>query len=291
MKFKPTQIRDENLAGRIASMAAEGKLSHTIVIEGGSEKERAAFSRELAAAFVCSSQAGAKPCGVCSHCKKTLAGRHPDVFEIDGGERGKTLKIDALRDVFDKLMYLPNEADARVYIINNAHFLNLSIQNMLLKNLEEPPRYVKFILECATKHALIPTVLSRAAVFYLGIPDSDKKTDETARAFASGIAAAVASEKEYDIVSAAAPLMEKKRELFVACAGELELIFRDAAVAYFGGTDLISSDPDAARRLARHIGGDKLVSLPGIARDLSDACDLSANINLLVALLCSRLRT
>ena len=65
----------------------------------------------------------------------------------------------------------PNEADYKIYILVNAHLMSVQAQNAILKVLEEPPAYVRFILTVENKSALLPTVLSRSVVFRLeGVP-------------------------------------------------------------------------------------------------------------------------
>ena len=104
-----------------------------------------------------------KPCGVCRHCRKVMAGTHPDVVLHDcadteaGGHRMETLR----EEILGSIAAAPNEADRRVYILANIESLSYGTPNILLKTLEEPPAHVAFILTASSRELLLETILSR----------------------------------------------------------------------------------------------------------------------------------
>ena len=127
---------------------------------------------ELAAAAVCSG-VGKRPCGRCRDCRKTLQGIHPDVITIglpldDKGKAKKEILVDQIRAMVSDAHILPNEAERKVYIIENADCMNLAAQNAALKLLEEPPAGVVIFLCAVNTRQLLPTVRSRCTEISCG---------------------------------------------------------------------------------------------------------------------------
>lgn len=141
------------------------RLSHAYIVASPSVTERNAEAVELAAAMLCGS-AGTQPCGVCRHCRKVMAGIHPDVITVsretdDKGREKREIPVGRIRAVVSDAQVMPNEAGAKVYIIRDADRMNIQAQNALLKLLEEPPASARFILCAANPENLLPTVRSR----------------------------------------------------------------------------------------------------------------------------------
>ena len=100
-----------------------------------------------------------EPCGVCPACRKILSGNHPDVIRM--GPTGATIKIAQIRALCETLSMKPYEARMRVVIITDAHAMNPSAGNALLKMLEEPPDRTILILTAPQRVDLLPTIVSR----------------------------------------------------------------------------------------------------------------------------------
>ena len=129
------------------------KLSHAYIVPGS-------IADTLAMAAVCSGS-GIKPCKNCVHCSKASRGIHPDITVVKKTENKREIVVDQIRALKSDVIVLPNEADKKVYIINNAELMNENAQNAFLRILEEPPSYAVFILKTDTPHELLPTVRSR----------------------------------------------------------------------------------------------------------------------------------
>ena len=138
-----------------------GGLSHAYIVTGPSEESRAALAKRLSAAFVCSSDTGTVPCGVCAGCRKAENGNHPDIITVDRDADKREIRVDRIRAVAGDAAVMPNEAKRKVYLINNADTMNPQAQNALLKTLEEPPSHAAFVLLTENTAALLPTVRSR----------------------------------------------------------------------------------------------------------------------------------
>ena len=154
-------------------------MSHAYIVSGG-------LAKTLAMSAVCAAQSGASgagnassvsnasasgaggasgafaaPCGVCKHCVKVTRGVHPDVKAVSAESGKREITVDQIRLLKRDIIVLPNEAERKVYIINDADLMNKSAQNALLQMLEEPPSHAVFILETDNPAALYPTVRSR----------------------------------------------------------------------------------------------------------------------------------
>ena len=101
-----------------------------------------------------------EPCGTCVSCRKIAQGKHADLIEIS--PRGETIAVDDLREMKKMLFFAPLEGRFRFVIIDEAHRLNTSSANTLLKTLEEPPAHTRFILITHERGLLLPTIVSRS---------------------------------------------------------------------------------------------------------------------------------
>jgi len=103
--------------------------------------------------------AAVNPCASCRSCRKIESGNHPDIIRIKPS--GAFIKIDQIRSLCDILAMKPYEARVRVVIISDAHAMNSSASNALLKMLEEPPDRSILILTACQISDLLPTIVSR----------------------------------------------------------------------------------------------------------------------------------
>jgi DNA polymerase III subunit delta' len=100
-------------------------------------------------------------CGACAACSRIARGIHPDVITLAPDPEAGNIKVDAVRELIDRIGYRPFEGRWRVVIIDDADTLVDSAQNALLKTLEEPPSSSVFVLVTAQPDTLLPTVRSR----------------------------------------------------------------------------------------------------------------------------------
>ncbi len=98
-------------------------------------------------------------CGQCRACQKIKSANHPDILHL--APSGDSIKVKQIRALLDTIALRPFEAKTRVVILQDAHTLNLSAGNALLKALEEPPKNTIFILTTAELSGLMPTIVSR----------------------------------------------------------------------------------------------------------------------------------
>ncbi len=153
-------ISKMQLSRAVLSRIRRGSLFHAYIISGRTKEERMTLARAIAKATVCAVP-GENPCGQCENCYKAERNIHPDIMVITKLEDKKEIIIDQIRKAISDTAVMPNEADKKVYIIDEADGLNPPAQNAMLKILEEPPHHVQFILLAENARALLPTVRSR----------------------------------------------------------------------------------------------------------------------------------
>ena len=146
-----------------------GRLHHAYLFTGTRGIGKTTVSRILAKSLNCTGPDGtggvtAQPCGVCQACTEIDADRFIDYIELDAASnRG----IDEIRDLIERAAYKPSVGRYKVFMIDEAHQLTKEAFNALLKTLEEPPDYLKFVLATTDPEKMLPTVLSRCLQFNL----------------------------------------------------------------------------------------------------------------------------
>ncbi len=140
-------------------------IGHAWILSSAVQEEALQRAREIAAAAVCLAGHDV-PCGKCRGCRKAAAGNHPDIIRIQretdrSGKLRREITVNQTREVAADAAVLPNEAERKVYIIEEAETMNLNAQNAALKLLEEPPQTVVFLLCTVNPDLLLETVRSR----------------------------------------------------------------------------------------------------------------------------------
>lgn len=267
------------------------RFPHAVILEGGSVEERLSLANKIAAALVCVSGATV-PCGECSACRKVAADSHADILLYSVEDKPKAFKVDIVREIRNKAYIVPNEADRKVFILENSHTMGVEGQNAILKILEEPPSYVNFILLCSSKSGFLPTVLSRATVYGLGeatAADTDSVSREEAVEAAKGIAIAVTALNDFEIIKAAA-VFEKNQKLLRASLPIIQEIFAYALRIKYSAEEENEEFGATAAQIAPKLTRRSLLALIENTDSLMNAIKLNANHNLTVTAVCTKLR-
>ncbi len=162
-------IGNEDLKETVKSAVKSGRFPHAFILEGEEGSGRHTLARIIAAAAVCKSEDA--PCGSCRECELINKDGLSDVltYEPDGA----TFKIDLVRSIRDNAYVTPIEAKRKVNILLDCDKMNEAAQNAFLKILEEPPKFLVFILVCRNASALLTTVRSRCVTLTLKNPETE----------------------------------------------------------------------------------------------------------------------
>ena len=160
--YRPQRFEDvigqDVIVKTLQNAIANGKITHAYLFSGPRGTGKTTVARILAKALNCSYGTDNEPCNECTSCKEIMEGNNPDVIEIDAASNNG---VDEIREIREKVKFLPGESKYKVYIIDEVHMLTTSAFNALLKTLEEPPKHVIFILATTEPQKVLPTILSR----------------------------------------------------------------------------------------------------------------------------------
>ena len=173
-KWRPKTFADvvgqEHIITALANGLKDNRLHHAYLFSGTRGVGKTSIARLFAKGLNCVHGVTATPCGACENCKAIEQGNFIDLIEIDAASR---TKVEDTRELLDNVQYKPVVGRFKVYLIDEVHMLSRHSFNALLKTLEEPPEYVKFLLATTDPQKLPVTILSRCLQFHL------KALDET----------------------------------------------------------------------------------------------------------------
>jgi DNA polymerase-3 subunit gamma/tau len=172
-KYRPTTFADligqDVLVRTLNNAFSTGRIAHAFMLTGIRGIGKTTTARIIARGLNCIGEDGnskptTTPCGICPNCTMIAQDRHVDVIEMDAASR---TGIDDIREIIDSVPYAPVTARYKIYIIDEVHMLSKNAFNALLKTLEEPPPYVKFIFATTEIRKIPVTIISRCQRFDL----------------------------------------------------------------------------------------------------------------------------
>ena len=281
-------LREEMLSSRVV---------HAYLLTGPAGTGKRTLADICARALCCESR-GERPCDVCPSCKQFLSGNHPDFIRV---KPEKSIGVDAVRDVIERLSVKPYEANRHVVVIEQADKMTAQAQNALLKTLETPPGQDVFFLIATQMTAMLPTIVSRCRVVrfhYLETHEAEAAlkakglTDERARLLArlsqgsvgkalemdasegfwqlrdKVLASLTSLHEKQDVGVAALPLAEK-RDQASDILDILELCARDLMVIQDADGSVIQTDIEDKLRQQRFMGSKMLQNVMEARKMLS----------------------
>lgn len=166
LKYRPSKFSDligQDSISQTLSLALDlNKVSHAYLFSGLRGSGKTSSARIFARALQCEKFPTSIPCGECESCKSSFNNTHMDIIEMDAAS---SRSIDDIKDLIEQIQYKPAYSRFKIFIIDEVHMLTKEAFNALLKTLEEPPEYVKFILATTDPLKLPPTILSRTQHF------------------------------------------------------------------------------------------------------------------------------
>lgn len=274
----------EALVSSVSAMKQSGRMAHAFLLTGERGVGKKVSADYIAMTLLCEHGTA---CGECRHCRRILAGTHPDVIKPEKSGKKQIYNKDTMRFVCSDAYVSPNDCDAKVYVFTDCESIEENTQNLMLKLIEEPPDTAYFIFTAVSRSVFLPTILSR--VITIGIPecsDDDcrraledmgfepQKIDEAVACFHGNIGScadylnggetaenvelcrsiisAIAEGNEYNLLKALHSIGENRNR--IKSVFELaDRVIRDACVMRLGTAPMIGCDPKGAEILSRKI--------------------------------------
>ncbi len=140
------------------------RMAQSILLVGAANCALKQFIQRIMALSLCK-QPTAEPCQQCQHCRLISANEHPDIHWVKPEKAGGSLKVEQIRRLQTQAYTTPKTAGMQFFIIEAAEQMNKSVANALLKVLEEPSEYTRFIVVAEHLSRVLPTVISRCQIW------------------------------------------------------------------------------------------------------------------------------
>lgn len=174
-KYRPKTfdevVDQKHITQTLINQIQSDKIGHAYLFCGSRGTGKTSTAKIFARAINCEKPDNGSACGNCESCKALNGGNNLDVLEIDAASNNG---VDEIRELREQVKYPPVTGRYKVYIIDEVHMLTPSAFNALLKTLEEPPKYVVFILATTESHKIPATILSRCMRFDFKLVSTDE---------------------------------------------------------------------------------------------------------------------
>ena len=168
LKYRPMTFDDvvgqEHVVRTLRHALESGRVANAYLFIGPRGIGKTTLSRIFAKALNCSGPNGVEPCGKCANCVEIASGSSLDVTELDAASHNK---VEDVRPLIESVQFRPANSKYKIFIIDECHMLSTAAWNALLKTLEEPPPYVRFIFATTEGDKVLATIVSRCQRFDL----------------------------------------------------------------------------------------------------------------------------
>ena len=166
LKYRPKRFEEiigqDAIVKTLVNSLDKNRIAHAYLFSGLRGAGKTTTARIFAKALECDIGPTASPCELCENCIMANENRHIDIIEMDAASNRK---IEDIRELIEHTKYKPSVGKYKIFIIDEVHMLTNEAFNALLKTLEEPPEYVKFIMATTDPLKLPATILSRVQHF------------------------------------------------------------------------------------------------------------------------------
>lgn len=166
-KYRPSTfhsvVGQKSLTATLKNAISSKRIAQAYLFTGPRGVGKTSCARIFARTINCLSPTPeGEACGVCDACRDVDSGNSFNVVELDAASNNS---VNDIRGITDQVNVPPQIGSYRVFIIDEVHMLSSAAFNAFLKTLEEPPKYVVFILATTEKHKVLPTILSRCQIY------------------------------------------------------------------------------------------------------------------------------
>lgn len=161
----------DNAVNVVSSMIKNNRLAHSFLIYGNKGVGKKFLARYIAKLIMCRNKNSDNPipCGKCRSCMNIDKNVHADIIFAEHSGKLGGFSVETAREVCREALVYPNDSDAKIYMFEDADAISISVQNILLKTIEEPPEFTYFIFTASSKDIFLDTVISR--VISLGVSE------------------------------------------------------------------------------------------------------------------------
>lgn len=313
----PTLYGKKSLQMTLSRMASGERLAQSFLFYGDAGLGRKTIAHWFSALLLCEHPENGQPCGHCKSCHNLQKGCHPDLILVPHSGKLGGFSVETVRQICSSVSIPPNNGDRKVYLFLDCDQMDARAQNLLLKQLEEPPAYAFFLFTASAKDTLLATIRSRilsfglipcqpsdvqTAVTALGVPDADFQRfpgnigQTIAYATDSNLQAAVArieesiqalqQHNEYAFLKAVSSI-GKDRPQARFFLQQLRLYVRDVLVLHNDPTAATCSCvPQLAKQVARQTAQRQGLLQFEAIRKAEQALQANSTVPLLLAALC-----
>ncbi|MBQ5531024.1 MAG: DNA polymerase III subunit gamma/tau [Kiritimatiellae bacterium] len=168
LKYRPMTFDDvvgqEHVVRTLRNALSSGRIANAYLFIGPRGIGKTTLSRIFAKAVNCLSPDGVEPCGKCENCMEIAAGRSLDVVELDAASHNK---VEHVKPIVDTILFRPAKSKYKIFIVDECHMLTTQAWNALLKTLEEPPPFARFVFATTEGDKVLSTIVSRCQRFDL----------------------------------------------------------------------------------------------------------------------------
>lgn len=164
-------IGQKHIINAISNSFKNNKIHQSWILSGSRGTGKTTVARLLAKSLNCQNISNMYSCNICLNCKNIEKKCFPDLIEVDAAS---TTKVEDIKELLETVKYPPMYGKFKIYLIDEIHMLSKNSFNALLKVLEEPPKYIKFILITTEMYKIPKTIISRCIYFnFQRIPSKD----------------------------------------------------------------------------------------------------------------------